>query len=112
MDTHHNMPPDTTTLREINFCVWLGQARAKDTFIYHRGFLALDTSDVSRRLPAADRLELCRLAKRARWAAEQGLVHLVQRRHGDGEFAYIAVARPKPKPRRSTLHEKSRLEAA
>jgi hypothetical protein len=111
MDTHHSTPPDTTKQREVNFCVWLGQARAKDTFIYHRGFLALDTSDLSRRLPSADRLELCRLAKRARWAEEQGLVHLVQRRHGAGDFAYLAVARPKPKLRRSTLREKPLLAA-
>ena len=30
-------------------------------------------------------------------AAEQGLVHLVQERTGPDQFAYIAVARPKPK---------------
>jgi hypothetical protein len=34
-----------------------------------------------------------RLARRAWWAAEQGLVHLVQRRNGPDDFSYLAVAR-------------------
>jgi hypothetical protein len=38
------------------------------------------------------------MAARAWWAAEQRLVHLLQERLGPDLFAYIAIARPKPKP--------------
>ena len=42
-------------------------------------------------------MALRRLALRAYWAAEQRLVHLVQERLGPDLFAYLAIARPKPK---------------
>ena len=32
---------------------------------------------------------------RARWAAEHGVVHLVQIRRGAGDFSYVAIARPR-----------------
>ena len=64
---------------------------------YHRGFLVLETLLRWTCLPAQERKELIRLAARARWAAEQGLVHLVQRRHGPDDFSYFAITRPKPK---------------
>lgn len=43
------------------------------------------------------RAEPVRLGSRAFWPAEQGLVHVVQERTDPDHFAYIAVARPKPK---------------
>ena len=89
----------TTTQRisEMNFCVWLGQADTGDVLAYHRGFLALDTSSCSLMRAETDRKELVRLARRAWWAAQRGLVHLVQRRNGPDDFTYLAIARPKPK---------------
>lgn len=81
---------------EAGFLGWLGQARADDALVYHRGFLAIDASSFSRRLSSAERLALGRVARRAWWAGEQGLVHLMQRRHGPEDFSYLAIARALP----------------
>lgn len=89
---------NTTTSRRLTetmFCAWLGQAHPGDALIYHRGVLALDAS-ISSQTPKSDaRRELARVARRAWWAASQGLVHLVQRRNGVDDFSYIAIARPR-----------------
>lgn len=77
----------------VQLCAWITQASPGDQFVYHRGLLALDTSDWSRSVVGHARRELNRVARRAWWAAEQHLVHLVQRRHGPDDFSYIAVAR-------------------
>lgn len=84
-------------LTEIEFCAWVGQAAPGDRLRYHAGFLILDTFPTAGRLSDQERRELSRTASRAFWAARQGLVHLVQQRLGDDRFAYIAVARPRPK---------------
>ena len=42
-------------------------------------------------------------AARAWWASEQRLVHLVQERLGPDLFAYLAIARPKPKHAEASL---------
>ena len=65
----------------------------------------LDIFPVFSRLSEAARAELSRLGSRAFWAAEQGLVHLVQQRIAPDQFAYIAVARPKPKAAAISLSE-------
>ncbi len=83
-------------LAEIEFCAWLGQASPGDTIEYHRGFLAMDASHHYATLPDKERRELGRLARRAWWAAERQLVHLVQRRHALNDFSYLAIARPRP----------------
>ena len=84
-------------IAEIDLCGWIGQAAPGDVFEYHRGFLVRDTFPQETRLSERDRAALARLARRARWAAEAGLIHLVQRRHGPEDYSYLAVARPKPK---------------
>ena len=82
-------------LTETAFCAWLGQAHPGAQLVYHRGLLALDAT-INSQTPKSDaRRELARVAGRARWAAEQGLVHLVQRRNGPDDFSYIAIARPR-----------------
>ena len=90
-------------LGEIEFCAWVAQAVPGDRLEYHRGFLVLDTFPTFSHLPDAQRTELAKLASRAFWAAEQGLVHLVQVRVGPDRFAYIAIARPKPKAATASL---------
>ena len=92
-----------TPLTEIEFCAWVAQAVPGDRLEYHRGFLVLDTFPAFSHLQDAQRTELAKLASRAFWAAEQGLVHLVQEREGPDRFAYIAVARPKPKAATASL---------
>jgi len=90
-------------LTEIEFCAWVAQAVPGDRLEYHRGFLVLDIFPMFARLPDQQRAELARLGSRVFWAAEQGLVHLVQERTGPDQFAYIAVARPKPKHAAASL---------
>ena len=90
-------------LTETAFCAWLGQAHPGAQLAYHRGLLALDAS-INSQTPKSDaRHELSRVARRAWWAAEQGLVHLVQRRNGPDDFTYLAIARPRPKELSATL---------
>ncbi|WP_196223267.1 hypothetical protein [Roseibium sp. RKSG952] len=98
---HPHVPTTTTTTREpvteIAFCAWIAQSTPGDRLEYHRGFLALDAYPMFSRLTDAARKELQRLGTRAFWAAEQDLVHLLQKRIGEERFSYIAVARPKAK---------------
>ena len=88
-------PRPKQRLSETVFCAWLGQAYPNEPLIYHRGLLAMDASHDSEAPKTDARRELARVARRARWAAEQGLVHLVQRRNGPDDFTYIAIARPR-----------------
>jgi hypothetical protein len=84
-------------LNEINFCAWVAQASPGAPLVYHQGFLVVDTDKLLSRFPSEARLALSRLGEAARRAAEAGLVHLVQARLATDRFAYIAIARPKPK---------------
>lgn len=95
------MKSHTTTcvkhaLSEIEFCAWIGQAEPGARLEYHRGFLAHDTIAIASSLSDKDLAELRKLANRAFWAFEAGLVHLVQERLATDRFSYIAIARPKP----------------
>jgi hypothetical protein len=87
----------THRLTEIELCRWLGMARPGERIIYHRGFLAQDCS-VTSTMPASEREELRRLARRAMLLAEAGMVDLVQRRHGPDDYEYIVAARLRPSP--------------
>jgi hypothetical protein len=80
-------------ITEINLCGWIGQASPGAVLEYHRGFLALDTSPQGKRLGEEERAELLRVARRAWWASEKGLVHLVQHRHGADDYSYFVIAR-------------------
>ena len=81
---------------EDMLCAWLDAAEPGERLEYHRGFLARDVDMAKpQRLPEWRRQSLMRLAARARWAAEHGVVHLVQIRRGAGDFSYVAIARPR-----------------
>lgn len=98
MNAHATFAPRSQKpLTELGFCAWLGQAMPGDRLIYHEGFLILDTFTTGSRLSEQDRRRLTKLQARALWAAEQGLAHLIQQRTGPEQFAYAAIARPKPK---------------
>lgn len=97
---------------EISLCGWIGQAAAGDVLEYHRGFLALDASPQGKRLAEEDRAELVKVAQRAWWASEKGLVHLVQRRVGPDEFRYFAIARRKPNKAAPSVSQLITEEAA
>jgi len=81
-------------MTEMRFAGWLAQATPGESLEYHRGFLLLDRDRHYSRLLPSERTALINLADRAYWAAEKGLVHLVQRRCGPDCFVYLAVARP------------------
>ena len=88
-----NVPAVRKPINEMEFCGWIGQAAPGDILEYHRGFLALDIAAHGSGLSERERAELSRVARRAWWLAERGLVHLVQRRHKSDDYSYLAVAR-------------------
>ena len=98
-------------LNEVSFCAWVAQAEPGETLVYHRGFLAVDTFGAASPLSPERRSALRRTANAALRAAEQDLVHLVQARIGPDQFAYIAVARRKPRQAGASLSVRL-LEAA
>jgi hypothetical protein len=77
---------------------WLHRARVGEAFEYHRGLLAVERNRVGSPMTKAKRQALDRLANAAWALAEQGLVHLVQRRIELGAFSYLAIARQVPGP--------------
>jgi hypothetical protein len=85
------------TLDEAGLAAWVACAAPGEELVYHRGFLAVDVASVISKLPAERQQLLRRVAEAALRAERQGLVHLVQSRLGPSAFAYIAIARPKPK---------------
>lgn len=90
-------PQAPATLSDIEFCAWIGQAAPGDRLEYHRGFLGIDAMAVISALPEPDRIRLAYLAGAAFRSFEAGLVHLVQVRIEIDRFAYIAIARPRPR---------------
>ena len=80
---------------EIHLLAWLGQAEFGEVLEYHQGFLALDRSLRGDTMKDADQRALCLVATRAMRLADQGLVHLLQRRIGRDRFSYLAIARPR-----------------
>ena len=99
------------SVTEIGFCAWVAQAAPGAALVYHRGFLVVDTDRLLSSLTPEARLALRSLADAAFRAAEQGLVHLVQARLATDRFAYIAIARPKPRRSGAALSMRL-LEAA
>jgi len=99
----HKFTAAQLLLTEAQFCAWIGQSAPGTTIQYHCGFLAIDTVRASSDLVEPDRKELVRVGRRAWWAAEKNLVHVVQRRLGPDCFAYLAVARARPKKLHATL---------
>ena len=91
------LPAVRLRLNETDLCSWIGQADPGEVLEYFRGFLAMDTASNGSCLAEHERAELVRVARRAWWASEQQLVHLVQRRHGPDDYSYLAIARPKLK---------------
>ena len=69
---------------------WFAAAAPGDALEYHRGFLAMDRS-VGSRLGEDDRKELDRVANSLFALAGSSRGHLLQRRHGDGDYSYLFV---------------------
>jgi len=90
-------PARPRPLTDIEFCAWVGQALPGDRLEYHRGFLGIDSAPVVSTLPEPDRRRLAALGDAAFRAFEAGLVHLAQLRLGPDRFAYLAIARGRPR---------------
>lgn len=83
-----------TAVSEPEFCSWLQTAAPGNVIEYHRGFLVFDAAQTCRgKLALKRQHELIQLRRRAYWAAEQELVHLVQRRLAPCRFSYLAIKR-------------------
>jgi hypothetical protein len=74
-----------------DFCGWLAMAMPGSANVYYRGHLGRDRCRSTTALSERDRQGLIALARQAMSAAKDGRVHLVQRRHGDDEYSYLAV---------------------
>lgn len=83
-------------MQQINtaedFTKWATHAKAGAAVVYYKGFLMRDKMS---RLPYIVKSGVVphefRTANKAMDFAEMGLVHLFQKRTGDGEFDYLAV---------------------
>jgi hypothetical protein len=99
-------------LTEASLCTWLGAAAPGDSITYHRGALARQVCPQLRCLTDQERTALRRLAARAWKLAELGLADIVQRRHGYEDYAYILVARRRPRRDASSILPLLLAEAA
>jgi rhodanese-related sulfurtransferase len=77
-------------LTAARFWSWLARTVPGAALEYHRGLLVLDRSPASE-LKDEERRTVAKLADAALQAAEEGRVHLVQRRNGDFDFSYFAI---------------------
>ena len=103
MDTITKATRATRPITELELCAWLGTTIPGDRLAYHRGFLALDCAPSTGRMTERERKELLRVARRAMFAAENGLAHLIQHRNGQDCYTYFIVARPRPASERGSI---------
>jgi hypothetical protein len=75
------------------FRAWLARAKPGERLEYYRGLLALDRIKGTSCLREAERRRLAAVADHASALAGGGKLHLLQERHGDGDYSYWAIAR-------------------
>ena len=106
-----SIPPTVASAgSEAELSAWLASAEPGAVVQYHDGFLAADIVTDSQSDKKA-KAELVAIARLARWAGQQGLVHLVQRRLAPGRCAYLAIMRPAPTPPRDGVHRRKNAVA-
>jgi hypothetical protein len=74
-----------------DFCSWIGKAAPGDRTVYYRGDLGRDRCRSTTSMSERGRQRLIALARQALIATEDGRLHLLQHRHGSGDYSYIAV---------------------
>ena len=103
------MPTPILAIDTARFEAWLQTACPDSLIEYHRGHLCVDRQQkfaAPHNAPVNKaRAVLHDLATRALRASERGLVHLVQRRHGDDDYSYFAI-KSRSSVRVSTRSEK------
>jgi hypothetical protein len=85
-----SLPPTRRCASRTEFHAWLARAKLGEQLEYHRGHLIWDRSPASV-LTQGERQALAKIANAVFQAAEQGKVHLVQRRRGPFDFSYLAI---------------------
>jgi hypothetical protein len=112
-------PPPAETIRplrrpltEAALRTWLDAAAPGDAITYHRGALARQLCPQLNLLAPDERVRLARLSSRALKLAEAGHAHLVQRRHGFEDYAYILVVRHRPRRNTPSVRPLVLAEAA
>ena len=90
---------------------WLAGPESCSWFEYHRGLLIWDRSPASA-LSDDHRRALAKIANAVFQAAEQGQVHLVQRRNGPFDFSYLAIKSVRAAARRAVARSPLCSEAA
>ena len=95
--------PAVGPLTDIDFLAWIATAEPGTSLEYHRGFLCVDCAEMVSKFEAGDRKRLLTLSDVAARAERAGLVHLVQRRVATDIFAYLAIARPRPRHKTPAL---------
>lgn len=93
-------PRVSLSIREREFGAWFSKAEPGARVEYYRGLLASDRVRGMSPLGEKARLELCHLADRCQRLEAEGCLILTQERHGDADFAYIAIKPQKLKGRR------------
>ena len=91
--------PSGAAISLTGFNRWLLRAQPGQQLEYHRGMLNRDRSPASG-MSDEQRRGVARIADAALQAAEDGLVHLVQRRNGPFDFSYVAVCADRGRSRR------------
>ena len=90
---------------------WLDRAESCSWFVYQRGLLIWDRSPASG-LTETDLRALAKIANAVFQAAEQGEVHLAQRRNGPFDFSYLAIKSVRAATRRAVARSPLCSEAA
>jgi len=85
------LPPPSLSIRVDEFEAWLNTAEPGARIEYHRGALGIDRERASSPFPEKRRRELQAFADRVGVLAGQGRLFLIQERHGENDFSYIAV---------------------
>ena len=97
--SEQSLPP-VRRCTKTEFRAWLARAKPGEQIEYHLGLLTWDRSPASG-LAEGDRRALGKTADAVFQAAEQGQVHLVQRRNGPFDFSYLAIRSIRPTNRRA-----------
>jgi hypothetical protein len=96
--SHCAQRPEHTTLPAALFRAWVTRASPGERLEYHRGLLAIDRIKGTSALKDAERRKLAAVADYALALARRGKLHLLQERHGNGDYSYWAVARAPARP--------------
>ncbi len=97
MNNLTSLPPPAAPMTDAALCRWLGTAATGDAITYFRGALARSLCPQLALLEPPQRAAVAKVASRAWELSEEGLAHLVQRRHGHEDFEYLLIARPRPR---------------